>query len=172
MVRHRACWRVDADVRRHPHALWSRRGAHFTLSMRMCAVAVFHSGVRARRGAVCAVRRFLLFCSRERPRGTRSLIFLSDCAVWHGVGAFSRQFEALRRIQTTELWEHHEHKNAVEQYALEACKYQSSCNLTKQIQAKKAKKSLNIIHIGNICNALPPSRCLLAVLSHGKERER
>jgi len=28
---------------------------------------------------------------------------------------------------------------------------QSSCNLTKQMQAKKAKKSLNIIHIGNIC---------------------
>ena len=28
---------------------------------------------------------------------------------------------------------------------------QSSCNLIRQDQAKKSKKSLNIIHIGNIC---------------------
>jgi len=33
---------------------------------------------------------------------------------------------------------------------MSACKLQSSCNLTKQADAKKAKKSLNIIHIGNI----------------------
>jgi hypothetical protein len=61
------------------------------------------------------------------------------------------QFEFARRMQTTELWEHHDNKSAAEKYALEACKYQASCNLTKQAQAKKAKKSLNIIHIGNIC---------------------
>jgi len=72
------------------------------------------------------------------------------------------QFEALRRTQTTELWEHHEGKGSVNKYAMEACKYQSSCNLTKQIEAKKAKKSLNIIHIGNICK---PRSKILAQLS-------
>eukprot|EP00287_Rhodomonas_sp_CCMP768_P004031 CAMPEP_0196725782 /NCGR_PEP_ID=MMETSP1091-20130531/7224_1 /TAXON_ID=302021 /ORGANISM="Rhodomonas sp., Strain CCMP768" /LENGTH=52 /DNA_ID=CAMNT_0042068097 /DNA_START=57 /DNA_END=215 /DNA_ORIENTATION=+ len=40
--------------------------------------------------------------------------------------------------------------DAGKQAALDACKYQSSCNLTKQADAKKARKSLNIIHIGNI----------------------
>ena len=60
------------------------------------------------------------------------------------------QFELARR-QMTELWAHHDSKAQEEKYALQACKYQSSCNLVKQAQARKAKKSLNIIHIGNIC---------------------
>eukprot|EP00282_Hemiselmis_andersenii_P010234 CAMPEP_0114134366 /NCGR_PEP_ID=MMETSP0043_2-20121206/14114_1 /TAXON_ID=464988 /ORGANISM="Hemiselmis andersenii, Strain CCMP644" /LENGTH=58 /DNA_ID=CAMNT_0001227991 /DNA_START=41 /DNA_END=217 /DNA_ORIENTATION=+ len=41
-------------------------------------------------------------------------------------------------------------KTAIKHEALAACKYQSSCNLTRQEEAKKDKKSLNIIHIGNI----------------------
>lgn len=36
---------------------------------------------------------------------------------------------------------------------------QSSCNLTKQAHAVKSKKSLNIIHIGNICK-FPHKRTL------------
>ena len=59
----------------------------------------------------------------------------------------------------TELWAHHDSKAQEEKYALEACKYQSSCNLVKQAQARKAKKSLNIIHIGNICAYLTLPRC-------------
>ena len=35
------------------------------------------------------------------------------------------QFELVaRQLQTTELWEHHEHKNSIEKLAMEACKYQ------------------------------------------------
>ena len=68
------------------------------------------------------------------------------------------QFELARR-QMTELWAHHDSKAQEEKYALEACKYQSSCNLVKQAQARKAKKSLNIIHIGNICAYLTLPRC-------------
>eukprot|EP00291_Cryptomonas_curvata_P025583 CAMPEP_0172175934 /NCGR_PEP_ID=MMETSP1050-20130122/14516_1 /TAXON_ID=233186 /ORGANISM="Cryptomonas curvata, Strain CCAP979/52" /LENGTH=60 /DNA_ID=CAMNT_0012848117 /DNA_START=17 /DNA_END=199 /DNA_ORIENTATION=+ len=52
------------------------------------------------------------------------------------------------------LWEEESHlseaQREVRKAALDACKYQSSCNLIRQDEAKKAKKSLNIIHIGNI----------------------
>eukprot|EP00293_Proteomonas_sulcata_P016367 CAMPEP_0184310686 /NCGR_PEP_ID=MMETSP1049-20130417/33386_1 /TAXON_ID=77928 /ORGANISM="Proteomonas sulcata, Strain CCMP704" /LENGTH=63 /DNA_ID=CAMNT_0026625181 /DNA_START=9 /DNA_END=200 /DNA_ORIENTATION=+ len=54
------------------------------------------------------------------------------------------------------LWENDDETQAkgisedVRKEMMSACKLQSSCNLTKQADAKKAKKSLNIIHIGNI----------------------
>ena len=62
---------------------------------------------------------------RPRAPGPRARWFSpcsGACPVTLGAAV---QFELVaRRMQTTELWEHHEHQNSIEKLAMEACKYQ------------------------------------------------
>lgn len=68
----------------------------------------------------------------------------------HGIGkgCYTGPWRVVRACLRTECW-------AKAWRLSDASPPQSSCNLTVQAEAKKAKKSLNIIHIGNICE--PPS---------------
>jgi hypothetical protein len=70
-------------------------------------------------------------CERRAPAGagTCATVCFGDvpCCVRERAVTLGAavQFELVaRQLQTTELWEHHEHKNSIEKLAMEACKYQ------------------------------------------------